>query len=264
MANVYDGMTRTAQKIVEDEIKIRWTYTSNAIEGNTVSLGDTSFIIEQGLTVSGITLREHEEVVGHARAIDIVYELLNKDILVEEDIFNLHKAVQTTLNIDIECPLGDYKIVENGRYIRGENGKKEFHPYPQPKDIKYLINIWFQEFQDISKQSLTFEGTVRKYTRCHIGFTSIHPFFDGNGRISRLLSNIYMLKNGFLPIIIDNKRRDKYIELLIKYNLSVSELNSTSKELINENEHFEELHNFFKSQYQNSKEVLDEVKSKLR
>ncbi|MCK5294696.1 MAG: Fic family protein, partial [Arcobacteraceae bacterium] len=242
----------------------RWTYTSNAIEGNTVSLGDTSFIIEQGLTVSGITLREHEEVVGHARAIDIIYELLNKDILLETDMFNLHKAVQTTLNIDIECPLGDYKVVENGRYIRGESGKKEFHPYPHPNDIKYLINIWFDEFKDISKQNLTFEETVRKYTRCHIGFTSIHPFFDGNGRVSRLLSNIYMLKNGFLPIIIDNKKRDKYIELLIKYNLSINELDNKSSTIMEENEYFDELYEFFKSQYQNSKEVLDEVKSKLR
>lgn len=264
MANIYDGITRTVRKIIEDEIKIRWTYTSNAIEGNTVSLGDTSFIIEQGLTVSGITLQEHEEVVGHARAIDIIYELLKKDILSEEDLFNLHKAVQTTLNIDIECPLGSYKVVENGRYIVGENGRKEFHPYPHPNDIKHLIKIWFDEFADISNQSLTFEKAIEKYTRCHIGFTSIHPFFDGNGRVSRLLSNIYMLKNGFLPIIIDNKKRNKYIELLIRYNLSIPELNNTSQELINENEHFQALYEFFKSQYQNSKEVLDEVKSKLR
>ncbi len=264
MANVYEGMTRTAKKIIEDEIKIQWTYTSNAIEGNTVSLGDTSFIIEQGLTVSGITLREHEEVVGHARAIDIVYELLNKDTLCEEDIFNLHKAVQTTLNIDIECPLGDYKVVENGRFIRDEKGRKQFHPYPHPNDIKYLIKIWFDEFADISNQKLTFEETILKYTRCHIGFTSIHPFFDGNGRVSRLLSNIYMLKNGFLPIIIDNKKRDEYIELLTTYNLSMPELHNTSQELMHENEHFEELYKFFKSQYHNSKEILDEVKNKLK
>ncbi len=49
----------------------------------------------------------------------------------------------------------------------------------------------------------SFEEAIKTYTRCHIGFTSIHPFFDGNGRVSRLLSNIYMLKNGFLPLIID-------------------------------------------------------------
>ena len=263
MANVYDGMTRTSQKIVKDELKIRWTYTSNAIEGNTVSLGDTSFIIEQGLTVSGITLREHEEVVGHARAIDIVYGLLNKDLLLEQNMFNLHKAVQTTLNIDIECPLGEYKVVENGRYILNEKGTKDFHPYPHPNNVKYLMKIWFDEFSDISKENLTFDECLRKYTRCHVGFTSIHPFFDGNGRVARLLSNIYMLKNGFLPIIIDNKKRDKYIELLIKYNLSVDKLNEKSTSIVVENTFFENLHSFFQLEYSNSKVVLDEVKSKI-
>ncbi len=263
MANVYDGMTRTAQKIVKDELKILWTYTSNAIEGNTVSLGDTSFIIEQGLTVSGITLREHEEVVGHARAIDIVYELLNKDLLIEEDIFKLHKAVQTTLNIDIECPLGTYKVIENGRYILNKDNKKDFHPYPHPNDVNYLMNIWFNEFSDIKKQNLTLEQSIKKYTRCHIEFTSIHPFFDGNGRLARLLSNIFMLKNGFLPLIISNKKRETYINLLTTYNLSVLKLDNKSKQLIEENEYFDAIYEFFKSEYKNSQYILDEVRSKI-
>ena len=72
MANIYDGMTKTAIKTLQDELKIQWTYTSNAIEGNTISLGDTAFIIEHGLTVKGKSIREHNEVIGHSRAIDIV------------------------------------------------------------------------------------------------------------------------------------------------------------------------------------------------
>jgi Fic family protein len=262
MANIYEGMTQTAQKIVKDELKIRWTYTSNAIEGNTVSLGDTSFIIEQGLTVSGITLREHEEVVGHARAIDIIYDLLNKDLLREEDIFTLHKAVQTTLNIDIECPLGAYKVIENGRYMEHDN-RKVFHPYPHPNYIQYLMKIWLDEFANISKENSTFEESIRKYTRAHIGFTSIHPFFDGNGRVARLLSNIYMIKNGFLPLIIDNKKRESYIKLLSAYNLNVVDLDDKSEKIIEENKHFEDIYEFFKSQYHNSQYILNEVKSKI-
>ena len=69
-----------------------------------MSLGDTAFIIEEGLTVAGVTLREHEEVVGHSRAIDIIYELLSKDEICEDDVFRLHKAVQTDLVVDIDCP----------------------------------------------------------------------------------------------------------------------------------------------------------------
>jgi len=263
MGNIYDGMTKTAQEIVKDELKIRWTYTSNAIEGNTVSLGDTSFIIEQGLTVSGITLKEHEEVVGHARAIDIVYELLNKEFLDEKDIFRLHKAVQTSLNIDTECPLGAYKAVENGRYILNDYNEKIFYAYPHPNDIQHLMHIWFDEFSDISKKEISLEDSINIYTRCHVGFTSIHPFFDGNGRVARLLSNIYMLRNGYLPLIISNKKRETYIELLSKYNLNIPLLDDKSISIVEENEYFDALYQFFTLEYKNSKNILDEVKSKI-
>ena len=124
-AKVYEGLTTYKKTALKERLKIEWIYTSNAIEGNTVSLGDTAFIIEEGLTVSGVTLKEHEEVVGHARAIDIVYDLLSKDEIDEDDLFKLHKAVQTSLVIDIDCPLGAYKVEVNGRYIN-VNGKPTF------------------------------------------------------------------------------------------------------------------------------------------
>ncbi len=111
----YEGLSSYQKRAIKERLKIEWIYTSNAIEGNSVSLGDTAFIVEEGLTVSGVTLKEHEEVVGHARAIDIVYDLLSKDEIEEEDIFRLHKAVQTSLVIDIDCPLGAYKVEVNGK-----------------------------------------------------------------------------------------------------------------------------------------------------
>jgi Fic family protein len=262
MANVYKGMTRTAQKIVKDELKVRWTYNSNSIEGNTISEGDTAFIIEYGLTVKGKSVREHNEVLGHSRAIDIIYSYLNSDMLTLQDVFDLHIAIQTNIVIDIECPIGAYKIIENGRYIRVD-GKKEFQPYPHPNDVSHLMNIWIEEFSNIVKQNINLDETIRKYTRSHVGFTSIHPFFDGNGRVARLLANISMLKNGYLPLIISTDNRDKYIELLSTYNLNAPKLDSKSESLIEENKDFEALYEFFKSEYKNSKMVLDEVKSKI-
>jgi len=262
MANVYEGMTRTAQKIVKDELKVRWTYNSNSIEGNTISEGDTAFIIEYGLTVKGKSIREHNEVLGHSRAIDIIYKYLSNDVLSLQDIFDQHVAIQTNIVIDIECPIGAYKVVENGRYIRA-NGKKEFKSYPHPSSVSHLVNIWLEEFSDIKKQDICLNETIRKYTRSHIGFTAIHPFFDGNGRVARLLANIPMLKNGFLPLIVSTVNRDKYIELLSKYNLKSKTIDKNSTQIIEENECFEELYEFFKSEYQNSKTVLDEVKSKI-
>jgi len=258
-SKAYDGLTTYQKSALKDRLKIEWIYTSNAIEGNTVSLGDTAFIIEEGLTVAGVTLKEHEEVVGHARAIDIVYELLNKDELSEDDIFRLHKAVQTNLVRDIDCPIGAYKVEVNGRYVKID-GKREHKYYPHPNDIKHLMKLWFSEFSDISKKEISLDESIKIYTRSHIGFTSIHPFFDGNGRLARLLANIPMIKNGYLPLIISNKRRKKYIELLSSYNLNSLELDSKSKSLIEENEYFEALYAFFRSEYQNSKTLLDEIK----
>ncbi|NOQ30693.1 MAG: Fic family protein [Helicobacteraceae bacterium] len=259
MKQAYDGLTTYQKKAIKDRLKIEWIYTSNAIEGNSVSLGDTAFIVEEGLTVSGVTLREHEEVVGHARAVDIIYDLLNKDEFTEEDLFKLHKAVQTSLVIDIFCPIAEYKVEPNGRYIK-IGSKKVHHYYPSPTDTKHLMKLWFSEFSDTTKEELTLEKSIKKYTRAHLSFTAIHPFFDGNGRLARLLSNIYMLKNGYLPLLVSNKKREKYIELLSQYNLNVKELNINSTELIEESIHFEKLYEFFILEYNNSKILLDELK----
>lgn len=259
-SKAFQELNSYQKSALKDRLKIEWIFTSNAIEGNTVSLGDTAFIVEEGLTVSGITLREHQEVVGHAKAVDLVYELLEKDILEEEDLFLLHKAIQTNLVIDIECPIGAYKVVVNGRYVK-VGDRKEHHYYPHPNDTQYLMDIWFSEFSDISTKKLSLDEAILVYTRSHIGFTSIHPFFDGNGRLARLVSNISMIKNGFLPIIIDNKQRQKYIELLSSYNLNAPQLDGNSTKIIEENQYFEDLYQFFKQQYQNSQVLLDEIKS---
>jgi len=239
-------------------LKITWTYNSNAIEGNTLSYGDTQFIIENGLTVKGKPLKDHIEVTGHAKAIDLINQFITKDTLEVEDIFLLHKAIQTGIVIDIECPIGAYKVVENGRMIR-QNGKLNYYPYPHPNDVSYLMNIWFDNFSEL-KQLNTFEQCAEIYTNMHIGFTAIHPFFDGNGRIARLISNIPLLKSGYLPIIIDTTDRQKYIELLSNYNLKAKPLNKKSITLIEKNEEYENLKEFFKDQYKNSQEILNEIR----
>jgi len=261
MSSIYDGMTKTAQKTLQDELKVQWTYTSNALEGNTISLGDTAFIIEYGLTVKGKSIREHNEVLGHSRAIDIIYRFLEKETLEKEDIFELHTAIQTNIVVDIECPIGEYKVVENGRYILNADNQREYQPYPHPNDIEQLMSIYLSEFSDISKKNMTLDESIKLYTRSHIGFTSIHPFFDGNGRLARLIANIPMLKNGYLPMIVDNEIRNEYLKLLSSYNMNSHKLDKKSEIIIEENEDFEALYNFFKKEYQNSQRLLNEIKS---
>lgn len=258
-----ESLSKAQAQTLKDRLKIEWTYRSNAIEGNTISLGDTAFIIEQGLTIKGKSIVEHTDIVGHAKAIDIIYELIMKNTLIPDDVFLLHKSVQTAIIIDIMCPLGEYKVEPNGRYIK-KNEKLEHAYYPMPNDMNHLMGLFFKEFGDTSKPLTTFDQCVQSYTDMHIAFSSIHPFFDGNGRLARLIANIPLLKNGFLPIIISNEDRQEYIELLSTYNLNALVLDHTSSSLVEKNSDYDKLFVFFKDQYKNSQILLDELRKSRR
>ncbi len=123
------------------------------------------------------------------------------------------------------------------------------------------MGLFFKEFGDISKPLTTFDECVQSYTDMHIAFSSIHPFFDGNGRLARLIANIPLLKNGFLPIIISNEDRQEYIELLSTYNLNAPKLDGTSLSLVEKNSDYDRVLVFFKDQYKNSQILLDELRN---
>lgn len=258
LENMSEELTKSDMQMLKNRLKVEWTYRSNAIEGNTISLGDTAFIIEYGLTIKGKSIAEHNEVVGHAKAVDLIYEFIKKDILTQDDIFLLHKAVQTNIVIDIECPIGAYKVVPNARYIN-KDGNLEHTYYPLPKHTPHLMNLFFKEFSDFSQPLESFEKCVTVYTDIHIAISSIHPFFDGNGRVARLISNIPLLKNGYLPIIINNEQRQEYIELLSNYDIHTNPLDDTTTQLVEKNEFYEKLFEFFKAQYKNTQTLLQEI-----
>ena len=255
------NLTNYEAKALKQRLKIDWTYKSNAIEGNTISLGDTAFIIENGLTIKGKSIVEHNEIIGHAKAIDLIYEMIKNDTISKDDICLLHKAVQTNLVIDIECPIGSYKVEPNGRYVKTADGKFEHYFYPYPADIDYLMSLWFKNFGDI-REIKGFDECVKIYTDMQLSFSSIHPFFDGNGRLARLVANIPLLKNKFLPIIVSNEDRQEYIELLSNYNLESNPLDKNTTKLIEKNKQYQKLKEFFKNQYKNSQQLLDEIRSK--
>jgi len=257
-----DELNRFEKEELLKQLKIEWTYNSNAIEGNTLKLGDTAFVIEYGLTVKGKSLKEHNEIIGHAKAIDIIYALLEKKELEESDIFTLHKAIITEFLVDSEAPMGAYKVVENGRYIRIDE-KATYVPYPHPHDIEHLMGLWFESFTNI-KELQSFEECVECYTDMHLSFASIHPFFDGNGRLARLLANLPLLKSNFLPLIVNNEDRQEYIELLSSYNLKAKALDKNSKSLIEKNEEYQALKRFFTEQYKHSQALLDDIRRSKR
>ena len=237
------------------QLKVTWTYNSNALEGNTLSKGDTSFIIENGLTVQGKSIAEHNQVLGHVKAIDLIYMMLENSVLTETDLFLLHKAIQTEVVIDSEKPNGAYKEVPNGRWME-VNGEDRHIYYPHPNDMAHLMGLWFDTFSDIDKLIKTKQEAIKVYADMHIAFTSIHPFWDGNGRLARLVSNLPLLKSKRLPIIISSERRQEYIGLLSSYNLNAKKLDKSSEKLIDENDAYQKLLVFFEEEYSNTEELL--------
>jgi len=204
------------------QLRNLWTHSSTAIEGNTLTLGETAFVLEEGLTISGKPLKDHIEVTGHARAIDLIYRLTAKGVdLTEHDLFALHQAVQTEQIVDVYKPAGAWKVEPNSTVIV-DGDKQIIFEYASPKDVATLMKAWQDLFARINKEiALDKENAQSSYAELHAAFVRIHPFWDGNGRMARLLANIPVLKAGFPPIIIPKELRREYIQALSKYHLVV-------------------------------------------
>jgi Fic family protein len=204
------------------QLRDLWTHTSTALEGNTLTLGDTHFILEEGLTISGKPLKEHQEIVGHARAIDLVYQSL-AGRLTEQQVFDLHKAVQSEVVTDIYKPIGDWKNEINGTYAVTSDNRQVFIEYAQPAEVPSLMKELIAAINNTGEIGV--DQAAQHYARIHAGLVHIHPFCDGNGRIARLLANIPLLKNGLPPLVIPVEERRPYIQLLADYEIHVGQLN---------------------------------------
>lgn len=195
---------------LKNGVRDLWTHSSTAIEGNTLSLKETSFILNEGLTVSGKTLREHSEVIGHAHAIECLYDLITTDTPVtEREICDLHKAIMLNPPMDSLAPIGRWKVESNFTQQINEHGKIVYKEYPKPKEIPALMSKWGSLIPSIQT-----DEPVIQYSKLHIAIASIHPFADGNGRLARLLANLPILKLEFVPITISNESRREYISIL--------------------------------------------------
>jgi Fic family protein len=202
------------------QLRDLWTHSSTAIEGNTLTLGETKFVIEEGLTVSGKPLKDHHEVVGHARAIDLIYALIGKDEIKDTDLFDLHRAVMTQIVVDVYQPVGGWKKEPNGTYFFNEDtNQQDFYEYATPEDTPAFMANWLNELNQSNSVKHSREKALNAYVALHVSLVNIHPFFDGNGRIARLVSNIPVLKSGHPPIVIQADRRRDYINILVKYQL---------------------------------------------
>lgn len=185
---------------LQEKLIVEWTYHSNAIEGNTLTLSETKVVLE-GITIGGKSMAEHLEAINHREAILFVEDLItNKEPLSEWNIKNIHALI-----------LKEIDNTNAGKY-RSENvvisGAK--HIPPKSYEIGDLMQRLVAEYQNEWK---AFHPIVRA-TLIHGEFVKIHPFIDGNGRTSRLLLNFELMKNGYPPVIIKNEQRANYYDVL--------------------------------------------------
>jgi Fic family protein len=209
------------------QIRDLWTHTSTALEGNTLTLGDTHFVLGEGITISGKPIKDHQEVIGHARAIELLYRCLNEP-LTESIVFELHKAVQTEYVTDIYKPNGAWKVEPNGTQMVTADGLQVFIEYTMPASVPVLMTEIIDFTNAIDVDNID-EGTVPEYyAKIHMGIAHVHPFWDGNGRIARLLANIPVLKAGLPPLTIPAEHRRVYIQLLANYQIAIGQLDDAT------------------------------------
>ncbi|TVR02804.1 MAG: Fic family protein [Desulfovibrionales bacterium] len=208
------------------QLRNLWTHTSTAIEGNTLTLGETAFVLSEGLTVSGKPLKDHQEVVGHARAVELVYGLVQADRpLSEGDLSGLHAAVQKERIVDAYKPVGQWKVEPNSTVMVVDDEQIIFE-YAAPGDVPGLMRRWMALFEQFRRacdpiQETSRDEALRAYVHIHAAFVRIHPFWDGNGRLARLVANIPVIRAGFPPIIIPKQGRQEYIAALTEYHYQV-------------------------------------------
>lgn len=195
---------------LNEEFIIEYTYNSNAIEGNTLTLRETDLVL-RGLTIDQKPLKDHLEAVGHKEAFDFVSELVKNNVPISESVI---KQIHYLVLADKKDDRGVYRKIP----VRIMGAKHEpVQPYLIEPRMKQLL-------QDFNESA---EHIVTKLARFHIEFESIHPFIDGNGRTGRLLVNLELMKVGFPPIDIKFSDRIAYYnafdEYHVKHNLSAME-----------------------------------------
>lgn len=198
-----------AQRLAE-EFAVEYTYNSNAIEGNTLTLRETDMVL-RGLTIDKKPLKDHMEAVGHKEAFDYVRQLVQSATPISERII---QQIHYLVLADKKDDRGVYRRVP----VRIMGAA---HEPVQP----YLIAPQMEQL--LARYANSAEHIITKLARFHIEFESIHPFIDGNGRTGRLLINLELMKAGFPPIDIKFTDRIAYYnafdEYHVKHDLSAME-----------------------------------------
>ncbi|MCE3296573.1 MAG: putative bifunctional protein: putative binding protein and filamentation induced by cAMP [Crocinitomicaceae bacterium] len=195
---------------IKEALELEYIYDSNRIEGNTLTLRETDLVVNKGLTISGKSMQEHLEAINHKEAITYIHFLIDKNAFItEREVLSIHNLILRGIN-----------SAEAGKYRNANvmiQGSKHTPPsYLELRNEMDLFFSWYEKYKDIHPVVLAAE--------LHERLVTIHPFIDGNGRTSRLLMNLVLLKNGY---VIANLKGD--------YEARMNYYNALEEAQVNEN-----------------------------
>lgn len=202
----YRPLSKEIVSNLHENLVLSWTYHSNAIEGNTLTLKETKVALE-GITVGGKTLREHFEAINHRDAILFVEELVGKQQVLDEwCIKSLHQLVLKNIDADNAGKYREVNVMISGAK----------HTPPQALQVPEQMQAFIKWYNTDARAF----HPVERAARIHGEFVKIHPFTDGNGRTSRLLMNLELMKSGYPATVIEVGQRLAYYEALDKAHCS--------------------------------------------
>lgn len=203
-------------RITVEKLRALWTYHSNAIEGSTLTLGDTIFFLQEGLTVQGKPLKDFLDAQNHAQAVDYLFEVVSDQRPVTEGLIKeinalllqgvSHTPAQTAFGSKVNKPLsaGQYKLLPN--HVLKRDGT--MHKYVNPEHVA----VQMQELTEYIRNSTV--HPILLAAVAHYNMVRIHPFDDGNGRGARILMNIILMKNGYPPAVVKKEEKHFYLQYL--------------------------------------------------
>ena len=185
---------------IKEYYRIGLTWTSNALEGNSLTESETKILLEDGLTIGGKPLRDVFEAVDHAKAYDFMFTLMKSRRIDEASILKLHELFYQNIEPAYAGRYRDINVIITGSH----------YPVTAPEKIQKEMDglcAWIQKERD-GMHPVMFAAELHKR------FVFIHPFKDGNGRVARLLMNLALIQDGYLPAVIPPVLRMDYISLL--------------------------------------------------
>ena len=190
-------------KQLRDYYRIGLTWSSNALEGNTLTISETKVLLEDGLTIGGHPLREVYETTGHSDAYSYMFGLQKEHRITVQDMQTMHRMFYRSIDEAQAGVWRDAPVIVTGTD----------YAFPAPHELDKLmqeLETWIESERD-NMHPVEFAAML------HLKFVSIHPFIDGNGRVSRLLMNLALIQDGYMLALIPPIVRSEYLSKIRAY-----------------------------------------------